>query len=733
MLAVAAMAVFLPAAAGADACSNAAFRVGSSAHLPDCRAYEQVSPTIKNGLDAIPDIEEEPGFVGGFFPAQASQAEGVSGETSFAYQSSGAFAGTEANELPNAYIATRRDGEWQTQAIAPPTPQPTLAAVFFLSYDFGPDLSQVVVSTPLQRLPEGTSDEVVNLYHREIPEGSYSLVSAPPLINPPTGCVVCIHKHERAFSGASGNFQHVLFEAMETLLPGAPEGVESLYENADGQIRLVGILPDGTVAQGPSAAGAGLEVSYSSSFGRFRASDVNHAISQDGARVFFKAGADEGIPDPAQKMGMTELYERVEGSKTVEISAPAKGATPENPTAEPAQFWAASTDGELVFFTTSAELTTQSNTGPANAGQDLYRYNTKTEELVDLTVDDSDKSTGAGVLGVAGASEDGAYVYFVAAGQLVNGQGIDGQPNLYLSHENQQTHAREISFIATLNNADERVWTSVPASSESYVTPDGLHLAFMSVNSLTGYDNEDQNIKEQLDSEVYEYGATVNQANGQLEDGQLVCASCDPSGRRPVGGAFTGVLIMHETSNTPFYQHRVLSDDGRRLFFSSPDPLVPGLSAGSHTAIFEYENGGVQLIASPSTGTNDLFLDASPSGNDVFFATRDQLTPSDKDNLVDIYDARVEGGLPTAEPPPQCGGSACQGPPSVAPALPIDTSALFSGSGNLMATPAAPSTKLSSSKKRKSARSKKSRGRHTQSRIKRHARTGRHSSVLKRR
>jgi hypothetical protein len=692
LVALASTVVAASPAVGAGTCSNEAFRVGPSERLPDCRAYEMVSPVNKNGLDVVLDTEFEPGFVGASLPAEVSDAEGASEGTTIVYQSSAAFAGTEGNELPNAYIARRSSDGWQTQAIAPPTPQPAPPGGTFLSYDFAPDLSQVVIKVPLQRLAEGASEEVYNLYLRRFPENSYSLVSGPPLVSPPANCSGC--HNPRAFSGASTDFRHILFEAIEALVPGAPEGrIESLYESYDGKVKLVGVLPDGAVATGPSAAGAGLQAFYNSSFDRGASNDVSHAISEDGSRVFFSATADGGIPDPGQA-GLTELYERIEGSKTIEISAPAKGAAPANPTAKSAQFWAASADGELVYFTSSAELTSQSNTGTTNASADLYRYNTSTEELTDLTVDQNpiDNSTGAGVLGVVGASEDGAYVYFVASGQLVGHEGVDGRPNLYIMHENRSTHLIEIDFIATLDGEDEPVWTDVPALSQSYTTPDGLHLAFVSTSRVTGYDNEDQNVSGQMDSEIYEYGAAENRATVQLERGRLVCVSCDPGGQRPVGSASIGVRTGGVSANTPFYRPRVLSDDGSRLFFSSPDPLLPGLSTG-HPAILEYEHGDLGLIADPSSGTSDIFLDASPSGNDVFFATRDQLVPADQDRLVDIYDARAGGGLPESLSGAQCAGDACQLPYSPPPTLAFDISTHSSGSGNLVSSTTKPAAK----------------------------------------
>jgi len=207
------------------------------------------------------------------------------------------------------------------------------------------------------------------------------------------------------------------------------------------------------------------------------------------------------------------------------------------------------------------------------------------------------------------------------------------------------------------------------------VTPDGRYLAFMSVKRLTGYDNEDQATGE-ADHEVFEYSA---------ETGQLACASCDASGERPLGSAFIGATLIQRVS-TPFHQPRSLSDDGSRLFFSSPDPLVPGLSGGS-TKLFEYEDGTAQLISGTQGGGSAMFLDASASGKDVFFATREQLAATDTDEQVDVDDARVDGGLPAPFAATPCQGSVCREPLASPPPSPTPVSASFAGPGNRASSP----------------------------------------------
>jgi hypothetical protein len=678
------------ASANADACPSAQFRSGPSERLADCRAYEQVSPAEKDGLDAV--TLQAPGT------AQASACEGGEACTVVYMNDSAAFGGALGNESPNAYLATRAAGGWQTTALTPPTPQAPANGAAKVAYVFSTDLSQAVLRVPLQQLTEGAPAGVYNLFLRG-QGGGYSLVTPiAPTPSPQAGCGDCFEGEDvPAFAGASSDFSRILFEANDSLVEGAPGGgVENLYETDGGHVSLVGILPDGTIPARGATAGGGIDAVNE------HTRELARAISQDGSRVLFEAAADGGAPDP-QQQGKTQLYDRIDATATVEVSTPAHGAEPSDCETQEricapgsARFWAASADGSLVYFTGKAALTKESNTGPESGaedpGDDLYRYDLESGALTDLTVDTKD-TDGAGVLGVVGSSEDGSYVYFVADGDL-GGDAVSGRPNLYVWHGTTEG-AGTLTYIATLNppteteeerlesmrgggfeaHSDVTDWTSRPTESQAYVTPDGRHLAFMSVERLTGYDNEDQASGE-ADHEVFEYSA---------ETAQLVCASCDASHERPLGSAFIGATLIQRAS-TPFHQPRSLSDDGSRLFFTSPDPLVPGLSGGSEK-LFEYENGMVQLISGTQGGGSAMFLDASASGDDVFFATREPLAPSDGDELVDVYDARVDGGLPAPSAATPCSGSVCREPFALPPVLTTPASASFAGPGSRAASP----------------------------------------------
>jgi hypothetical protein len=681
------------AAQAFSGCLNEALRrENNSTALPDCRAYEQVSPVDKGGFAAYPESA---------LPARASpDGERIS------YQGYSSFPGALGNSaLYSGHLSSRTASGWQTTELTPPTAKADVQRIFPVNYDFSEDLTEVVLKTPFVPLATGSVPYAFNLFLHHS-GGGYSLVNAAaPKVSVKEACepgelAGCWEYLDVVgFAGATPDFSHILFEsAAQLVLPEETPPSESLYESSGGEVHLVGILPDAQLAAG-AGAGAG-SPSYYVSTAWETDRRVEHAISADGSRVIFSAPSDEGEANEAGQGGLPEVYDRIEGKETIELSAPT--GSPENPAAAPATFWAASQDGSKVFFTSGAELTTASRTG-TEGGEDLYEYDfakPDPERLTDLTVDTNpaDAESGAKVLGVVDAADDGSYVYFVAEGQLDGAKGTDGQPNLYMLHEDEAP-----VFVATLSGVgacnflgaqslDACDWTPFAPTLEAYVTPDGRHLAFMSTMSLStanfpeGYDNTDQKTGE-ADSEVYVYSAPSG-----AEAGQLVCGSCDPSGAQPFGNiliggiSFSGVVFNGRLAvagiGTPFFRPNALSENGARLFYTA-------LDSNGVSRVFEYENdgegscaeaGGCQYqISNPESEKYSQFLGSANGGRDVFIVTPNRLVPGDVDALPDVYDAREKGGFAVPTPPPVCEGEACPGPASSPPPAPSTTTGRFLG------------------------------------------------------
>ncbi len=695
--------------------------------MPDCRAYEQVSPVDKGGYNAVNWLAPSP-----------SQGA-LDGERVF-YQGPSAFPGAQTNVPLNAgHVSVRTANGWHTIELTPRDLQlfPEHEGLIFYQA-LSEELNQVVIKAP-EALTETANRYAYNLYSRELSTESswssaeYRWLNDLPLLAPTTeacearvgsglpGEASCFEA--LAFAGATPQLTHVLLESKVQLLAEAPKnGIEALYENFNGEVRLVGVLPDGDVAANGSSAGAGSLTIYPGWSRPLQGERrVDHAISADGERVVFEAKSDEGRPDEKGQAGMSEIYDRIgnttDEAHTIELSAPAPGAAPKTVSAQQATFWAASTDGSRVFFTSKAELTTQSNTGIADNSEDLYEYDVATETLTDLSVDDNpnDASTGPGVLGVVGASEDGEYVYFVADGELVAGKGVDGEPNLYVERD-----GRSPRFIATLhvaNTADIETEEAEPGDSldwlpyqevqRSYVTPDGRHLGFMSIEKVptsnfpSGYDNTDLRTGKP-DSEVYEYSAPSVEAEEKGMIGEVLCVSCDPTGARPAGSAYIAGAgeevngVNPNGASSPFYHVRAVSDSGARVFFTAPPFASETIASSEETSalkVYEYEQEGEGTcsvaagctfrISAATNPTNDMFIDASAEGKDVFFSSYSQLAPSDHDALIDVYDARIGGGFPSTDS--LACESGCRGAPAAPPAGPALLSDLTGASGNLIA------------------------------------------------
>jgi hypothetical protein len=320
------------------------------------------------------------------------------------------------------------------------------------------------------------------------------------------------------------------------------------------------------------------------------------------------------------------------------------------------QYWTASADGSLAFYTKEGRF---------------YQFDTNTETTTDLTPG----GVVGTVEGLMGISEDGSYVYVVASGVLADG-GVENHPNLYVLHDGETRYVTTLAPGSLVEGppgggngiyftGDSQDWSSVPGLRTAEVSPNGKYVLFQSANNLTSD-------KHAGATELYRYGA---------EEDQLVCASCHPSGAPPTRG---GVGFPTGVGGNGLYQQRYLSNNGQ-VFFDSDEALVPQDTNAPTVDVYEYEEGHLYLI-SPGTGGPSNFADASENGENVFFTTRDQLVPQDKDQNIDMYDARVGGGFP---PPSgaECTGTGCQGVPPAPPIFATPSSVTFNGTGNFPPPP----------------------------------------------
>jgi NHL repeat len=99
--------------AGIPPCPNQEFRSGAAAFLPDCRAYEMVSPVDKEGGDIL-TLED---FNGKF----ASITQSATSGDRFTYSTFRSFGDAQSAPYSSQYIASRQAGSgWSSHGISPP-------------------------------------------------------------------------------------------------------------------------------------------------------------------------------------------------------------------------------------------------------------------------------------------------------------------------------------------------------------------------------------------------------------------------------------------------------------------------------------------------------------------------------------------------------------------------------------------------------------------------------------
>ncbi len=672
-------------------CSNEA-SAGFREYLPDCRAYELVSPVFKDG--------ESVGAI-----AIAGDGAHVLGE------SIGSFGGTETGSNGSegtVYELARSSSDWGLAAISPPASLFAAIAPFFAA---STDLDKTLWA--LRRPSQ--SIYATNLYLRE-PDGAF--VEVGPMVPPsaeagPASGGYQLFEGGYVGVGASSDLSHVLFEirATSALWPGdttVESTAPSLYEYV------------GTEQKRPELVGLNAEGRLISSCGTALGSeplDAYNAMSEDGQTVFFTAlGRDqcrEGVAAPE----VNELYARLNQVETVGISEPNPSQCQECNTAmkASAEFQGASEDGSKVFFVTEQELLSGDTT------QNLYEYdfgNRVGHKIVRASAGSSTPE----VEGVARVSEDGSHVYFVAKGVLTEGpnreghEPIAGSNNLYVFERDATYPAGRVSFIATLssestaelkaaieacatsenveecearansefsrrNQADSADWR---ASDDRPVqaTPNGQFLVFESAADVTAGDASTV-------SQVFEYDAqdeTLIRVSVGERGYPSGTASADTHGANINAQSYS--VLRPTTAET----NLAVSADGSYVLFDSGGALTPGAEAAAAAgaeSVYEYHsvgsigNGDVYLISDGRNTLSSEALGLDASGGDAFFRTADPLLTQDVDTNYDIYDARVNGGFPAPVSSVGCEGEACLGGLSSAPSFGAPASSSTAGGGNL--------------------------------------------------
>jgi hypothetical protein len=649
------------------ACANQAFRTGASANLADCRAYEMVSPVDKNNTDIVSLININ--------SILAVLDQAAPGGEKLTYTTSQGFGDAQGVPYVTQYIASRDPlTGWQSHGITPPQGVSGVEIGQRIDIEFRSFTSDLCSSVLLNAtdppLAPGAIEGFQNLYRRQnCGSESYEALSTA---TPPPGAFVDLYTPHVQGTSDDGSC---------TVLQVQGE----VFESCGGQLQELSVLPNGIPSKG-TAGTSNVGVPP-------RSGTVENAVSADGSRVYWTSNT-----RGAGSLYLRENPDQPESSGECEESGKACTITVhQSLTTQGARFWSASSDGEKALYSIEDPESLLIN-------ENLYEFDraSKSSSLI------------AGkIFGLVGASDDADVVSFVSQevlGAEVNSEAkmpTEGEPNLYL-FDSTKTGADRYHFVGTMSardaqfNAGERLSPLglQPYTRTSRVSPDGRQVVFLSTASLTGYDNTDRKSGNE-DAEVFAYDASA--AGGE---GALRCVSCNPSGQRPSGRPLAieeiptdvWAAALLPTYATELYGSRVISDDGKRVFFDSYEALLPSDTNGK-TDVYQWEapgsgdcredspayspvnQGCLSLISSGQSPVDSAFVDASADGRDVFFTTASSLLAQDP-GLIDIYDARAGGGYPPpAGSPAPCEGEACQSPPAP-PNDPTPASAAFNGAGN---------------------------------------------------
>ncbi len=633
-------------------CPNEVLRTGPSALLPDCRAFEQLTPVDKEGAKEIFNY-------GGSFGNEGA-LPGESGD-SFVYASPVVKWGSGPSAGQSPYFFSRTSGGWRVTA---GTAQPEAGIFGSRPQVFGPGLAEVGFAAFWVTSPSSASSHTE--FEAGPAGGPYVTVASVPSAQAEPGWVA-----------SSGDFSKLVLQVADHTLLGhsthTGEG-DDLYEYSNGALRQANVTGPGS---GVTIGSCGATIADPSGSVQPTAfdnrADGAHAVSVDGSRVFFEA-----VPTGEGCSEAKHLYVRVNGgeddAETIDLGAYTfLAANPEGsrvllvkPTGENPGLYLYKA-GSPPEFLPSSEAATQTgqNVGTnltvsedlstvyiRTEAEGLYRYDVAAKKLLFVTR----LEIGGNGRSFHQSSPDGRYYYFVA--ETVAGLPGGGE-------ELEQPHAAIHGHTSQVYRYD---------SAEAVV---------QCMSCASSFDPEPR-----LSALFTEGGVTTASADGDYVffDTPAALVPSDVDGEvAPEGSKLRG------------------GEHGSSAYSLSSD-------------VYEWRRDGVDgcaqvqgclaLITSGHGGFLNELLGTTSTGGDVFFATKESLLTSDDDTAEDIYDARIGGGFAEPPRPVECKGDSCS-TPFVPPSEVTPSSASFQGAGNLVPEVTSTSTAKEAAKKHKKRKKSK--------------------------
>lgn len=548
------------------------------------------------------------------------------------FASEGSMAGAPPNGIKitdDGYCSWRTAGGWETKWVTGPAPAEPQGGVGSWVYFLEPNAERLVFASDVGIAPDWVPSPpsalgiAVSGFMWEPGVATRWLTPTPVLEQEKVS-------GSRRPLAASEDLTHGIFRSELKLVPGDQNDVEDVYEWYPGGIRLVTRNEAGEAVGGT----VGIEVSL-------QIMPSQGHVSADGSRIFFMhRGSLAGSPADVQSVFMRE------GEELVHVS-PRRGEGPDGDVF----FAGASSAGDLVYLTSTQQLTDE----PKEAGRAIYSYDVSADELALV----ADAPGGVNFLGL---SEDGSTIVYRETTSRKLFVVDDGIP----------------TELGVLPSSDagagaNRVATTRPDQRALRITPDGSVVVFA---SAAGFDGAPPNVVQ-----IYRWKSGTGLEHISFNEAGTPPTKAASIGNYPTTtpGDREEILNNHLAKANV---GRVVSEDGSRVVFETPEALVAG-DVNGVTDVYEWHDGQINLISTGTSPVKALYHDSSPDGSVIFFTTFDRLIPQvDRNDRRDVYAAQPNGGFPLPQPPQPCESEACQ-PPSHDPPPAGQPGSATGGEGNV--------------------------------------------------